>query len=245
MDIIYNIVGGVIVAILTAIFLELRKKYYGYNFKKVFGRDARDDFNIVHGSMKLKPVFDNNGNSMKWPYYKDGIGGSFGNISSVVSLTGAKSIKYVSETFTKILGISPKLNSDIEVREKLDISFCSIGGNNNLKTRDVLNSDQNTFFDFDLSENSANIFSKKKKQKKFSINQESDYGFIIKITPKSFPKRVWICIAGLGEYGTSGAVWFAMKNWKKLPKNKSFGLIIKTRFGQDESAELVYKEIEK
>lgn len=245
LDILINIIGGIVVAILAAAYIRLRKKYYKYNFKKILGKDAEDNFNIVHGSMKLKPVFNEKGEPMKWPYYKNGVSGSFGNISSVVSLAGAKSTKYVSETFAKVLGTSPKLISDVEVREKLDISFCSIGGNNNLKTRDVLDSDQNTFFEFDLLEGSANIFSKKDSDKKFSIDNKHDYGFIIKIIPKSFPNRVWICIAGLGEYGTSGAAWFFMKNWKKLPKNKPFGFIIKTKFGQDESAELVYKEVEK
>jgi hypothetical protein len=37
----------------------------------------------------------------------------------------------------------------------------------------------------------------------------------LKIIPKSFPNRVWIAVAGLGEWGTSGAAWFLSKNWKK------------------------------
>jgi len=29
---------------------------------------------------------------------------------------------------------------------------------------------------------------------------------------------VWIAVAGLGEWGTSGAAWFLSKNWKKIKK---------------------------
>ncbi len=93
MDIFYNIVGGIIVAVLTSVYIELKRKYHKHDFKKVFGRDTEDDFNIVHGSMKLRPVFNKDGSIMEWPYYKDGVSELFGNISSVVSLTGAKSTK--------------------------------------------------------------------------------------------------------------------------------------------------------
>ena len=56
--------------------------------------------------------------------------------------------------------------------------------------------------------------------------------------------RTWIAVAGLGEWGTSGAAWFLARNWKeveKIYKQKPFGLIIKVRAGKDESAQLVYR----
>ena len=239
-QIICNLIGGALVAILTWYFLKLLKKYHNWNFQRIFGEDSASNFFIVYGQMKLlQPSFDKSGKLIEWPYYKEGLNKGF-NVSSIVSFTETKSAKYISETFGEILNVAPKLISDNEIKEKLDISFCSIGGFNNFKTIDILGSKGNTFYDFDLTSPGC-IFVKKDKEKKFCIDGIHDYALIIKIIPEAFPNRVWIVVAGLGEWGTSGASWFLSKQWKKLPKNKSFGLIIKVRGGQDESAEIVHQ----
>jgi len=232
-----NIIGGIIVAILTVLYLKLVKKYSKYNFKKIFGKDSAENFSLVYGNLMLRPSFDENGKSMDWPYYKPGSQGSFFKAFSVASLSETRSAKYLSEAFGRGLNIAPKLISDHEIKEKLDISFCSFGGFNNFKTRDILDSSENRFFDLYPDR----IVVKKDKEKIFHMNGDHDYGFIIKIIPKNFPNRVWIAGAGLGEWGTSGTAWFLSKKWKEMPKNKSFGLIIRVRSGQDESAEMIYK----
>ena len=240
-QIILNMIGGAIVVILDRLYLKLTKRYYGYGFKKIFGKDAEDNFFIVYGRMQLLPCFDQNQNPLKWPYFKPGTDKVF-NISSPISFTETKSAKYLSEAFGKAINTAPKLMSDYEIQEKLDISFCSLGGFNNFKTIDVLECEENNFFEMDLSE-SGGIISKKDKEKIFSIDGTYDYGLIVKIIPKSFPNRVWIAVAGLGEWGTSGAAWFLSRNWGKIKKmvdSKPFGLIIRVRAGKDESAEIVH-----
>lgn len=237
LQILFNIIGGAAVLILERVYFEIKKIYYKRGFKEVFGKDSLENFIITYGQMRLLPCYDEKGAVRKWPYYHKS--GSGFRVSSVVSFTGTKSIQYLSETFGKVTKVTPKLSSDEEIEEKLDISFCSIGGLNNLKTKDVLQSEENTFYYFDPSGPEV-VISTKENDKKFSIDGTYDYGFIIKIVPKNFPNRVWIAVAGLGEWGTTGAVWFLSKNWGKMPKNKSFGMIIKVRAGQDESAEMVY-----
>ena len=236
-QIIYNVIGGALVAILTWLFLKLVKRYYKWNFKRIFGRDSDESFFIVHGSLRHRDCFEKNGNTMEWPYYKDGITGSAFKAFSVTSLSETRSAKYLSETFGKVIDVAPELVSDNEKREKLDISFCSLGGYNNFKTIDVLESRENKFFKF----SSDAVVTIEGQKKEFRMHGDYDYGVIIKIIPKNFPKRVWIITAGLGEWGTSGSAWYLSRNWKKMPKNQSFGLIIKTKIGQDESAELIEK----
>ncbi|MBZ9572262.1 hypothetical protein KJA15_02955 [Patescibacteria group bacterium] len=236
-QIIYNIIGGAAVLVFGWIYSEIKKRYYKCSFKGVFGKDSIDNFILTYGQMRLLPCYDEKGDIRKWPYYHKS--GSGFRVSSVVSFAETRSVKYLSETFGKIVHISPKLISDEEIEDKLDISFCSIGGLNNLKTKDVLQNEENVFYDFDASGPEMAIITKKNEEKKFSIDGTYDYAFIIKIIPKNFPNRVWIAVAGLGEWGTSGAAWFLAKNWIKMPKNKSFGMIIKVKGGQDESAEMV------
>ncbi|MCG2700521.1 hypothetical protein L6274_05745 [Candidatus Parcubacteria bacterium] len=205
---------------------KLVKWYKERNLKKIFGSDFPNKFLIIYGEMTT---------CTSWQLRKPGTSGSF-NVSSLVSATAMKSIMYILSFFKKV----PQISSDENNKEKLDISYCSIGGLNNLKTRDILESKENIFYNFDLGTKS-NIFNKQT-QKKFFIDGKYDYGFIIKIIPKSFPNRVCIAVAGLGEWGTSGSAWFLSNKWKtilKLVKNKPFGVLLKVRGGQDESAEIV------
>lgn len=245
MSFIFDFFLNFIIEILASPFLKLVKRYYKRDFQRLFGRDFSDNFFIVYGGMALRPSFNERGESMEWPYYKPGKEGHFFRVSSVVSLTSTKSAKYLSELFGEIGGIAPRLVSDYELQEKLDLSFCSIGGMNNLKTIDVLENEGNIFYDFDLKNTSVSIIVRGEKER-FSIDEVYDYGFIIKVVPKSFSNRAWVAIAGLGEWGTSGAAWFLSKRWKEIAKivnNKPFGLIIKVKKGQDESAEMVYKKV--
>ena len=235
-QILYNIVGGALVAILTWAFLKLVKKYYKWDFKRVFGDDSAESFFIVFAKLEHRPCFQEDGKPMDWPYYKPEKAGAYFKVSSVTSSAGMRSVKYLSGIFGEVMHVAPELISDVEKDNKLDISFCSLGGHNNLKTGDILSHDENRFFNL----HSNKIVVKKEQGKIFSMQDGYDFGIIIKIIPKSFPNRVWIAVAGLGEWGTSGSAWFLSKNWKRLPKNKSFGLIVKTKIGQDESAEIIY-----
>lgn len=237
-QIIFNVIGGALVALLGLTYSKLKEKYFKYSFKKIFGKDEGSGFAITYGNMILLPCFDEQGKKIEWPYRKKFSKDTF-NVSSVVSLSHTKSIYYLSELFGRVIKSSPRLVSDEEIEEKLDISFCSIGGLNNLKTKDLLRSSENIFYDFDVTGPEPMITSKQDLARKFKVDGIHDFGFIIKVIPKNFPNRVWIAVAGLGEWGTTGAMWFLAKNWKRMPKNKSFGMIIKVRGGQDESAEVV------
>ncbi len=246
-QIILNIIGGFLASLIFFAIFELckwlRKCYIKRSFKHVFGKNAVDNFSIVYGKMILRQSYDEKGKPLEWPYAKPGTTNLF-RISSPVSFTATKSAKYISESFGKNTGYAPKLISDEDIKEKLDISYCSIGGYNNYKTIDILESEENHFFKITKD----SIVDKEDINKIYNINGTHDYAVIIKLVPKSFPNRVWIAVAGLGEWGTSGASWYLSRNWKKIKKiakNKPFGLVIKVKGGKDESAKIVYYKMKK
>lgn len=246
-QIILNVVGGILASIIFFAIFEsckwFKKQYFKKSFKQIFGKDATKNFNIVYGKMILLPSYKKDGTPLEWPYAKPDTKNVF-RITSPVSFTGTKSAKFLSESFGKNIGYAPILISDEDIKEKLDISYCSIGGYNNYKTIDVLKSEENTFFDIIM----PNIVDKENPHKTFAVDGTYDYALIIKIVPKSFPNRTWIAVAGLGEWGTSGAAWYLSRNWKKIKKitkNKPFGLVIKVQGGKDESAEIIYHKVKK
>lgn len=234
-----NLLGGVLVILLDRLYLYLRSKLKSFQYKKIFGKDINDDFYIVYGKMLLKTTYNNAGQVEQWPYAKSN-GASF-RMSEPVSFTETKSAKYISDSIAKNTKSASTIISDEEIKNKLDISYCSLGGYNNHKTIDVLKAENNFYVDIDIS-NNAQVVSKVNKLIAYSIDKAHDYAVIIKLKNKNFPNRTQICVAGLGESGTSGASWFLANKWKvllKKAKRDDFGCIIKVEFGKDESAEIV------
>ena len=58
----------------------------------------------------------------------------------------------------------------------------------------------------------------------FSCNPEHDYdyGVILRIHPHKFKKKSWICCAGNGAWGTSGAAYFLSHQYHKIKKSIPF-----------------------
>lgn len=65
----------------------------------------------------------------------------------------------------------------------------------------------------------------------------------MRIHPVPFPDRTWICCAGYGEWGTSGAAWFLANKWRELAKglgaDESFLALVEVKREQDETTLLV------
>jgi hypothetical protein len=242
-----NIVGGLLASGvfigITNLIRWLKQRFQKSGYRKVFGEDSVSDFNIVYGKMDLPKSFDQNGNCVEFPLEKKGTGYRF-IASSPVSSTCMKSARYLSESFLKNAKYAPKLISDDEIKEKVDISYCSVGGYNNFKTIDIFESEKNKYYEF--SKDCKSIVDKENVDRKYESDGKFDYAIILKIKPKSFSNRVWIAVAGLGEWGTTGASWYLARNWKKIrkmAKNKEFGFVVKVEGGKDESADIVDRKI--
>jgi hypothetical protein len=236
-SIILNIIGGVVVILSERFIRYIGKTYRAYKFEKIFGKDIKDGFNIVYGKMTLQKVFNQQGKIVEYPYTKSN-GGVF-KVSEPVSFTETKSAKYLFESIVKNSGIAPVFISDEEIKEKIDISYCSLGGFNNFKSEDIINAENNKYLSFD----GFTIASKHDPKKEYKIEGKFDYAVIIKLRNLEFPERTQICIAGLGESGTSGATWYLANKWKELLKKvgfENFGCVVRVEFQKDESARVVY-----
>lgn len=141
--------------------------------------------------------------------------------------------------FGKHLSKVPDIKLDIDFDQKMDISFISIGGMNNYKSVDCFTNPSNNFIRFDETGRIKSTTNKSIK----GVEGNFDFGIILKIHPKNKPNLIWICVAGMAEWGTSGASWWLSQNWGKIhkeTKDKPFACITKTIIGSDDSTDLVH-----
>jgi hypothetical protein len=237
-SILFNILGGIIVAFLAWLYPKVYRILEAIKFRKIFGNDSVSEIRLIYGKMFLMPCYDERGQRRTFPYHKPGLEGTSYKVSSVLPDTEASSIKYLSDSFSKNVNESPLMICDEDVKDKIDLSYVSFGGLNNWKSISVINSEENTFYKF----LGSSIVSVKDKNEEYKITSSTDYALIIKIKPKQFPKRIHICVAGIGELGTRGASYFLGRKWKeilKITKGKEFGIIIKVTDNSDETAQIV------
>ena len=158
-----------------------------------------------------------------------------------ISSSEVRSTKYLAESLFQEKGDKLMLSSDTELSTQLNISFVAFGGPlSNYKTKDIMKNKGNELIGFDNSR----FYSVKSNRKVLTPDNRYDYGIILKIHPKQFPKKTWFACAGLDEWGTSGAAWYLAKKWKSLynfAKDSSFAVIVRVNKGQDQSAEIVLK----
>lgn len=235
-SIFYNIIGGLIVAIITLNIIPwLRKRFYKKKFKQIFGENIQN-YNLVYSSY-LSPA------GTKYPAPPPIVPRKISatvNIESVNSTSQTRCVNYLSNLIVKNSGSPTSIKSHQELDQLMDISFISIGGVNNFKSIDVINNPSNIFVRLRTEEiickKSGGIIAK-------CVSGVSDCGFILKINPDNNPLQTWICIAGLGEWGTSGAAWWFAKYWEKEIQKKvgklPFACITETKFYSDTSTKLV------
>jgi hypothetical protein len=237
-DLLGHAFWALITLLLGYLSLKIGKWIVNRKYKKIFGNDIKD-YSIIYPNFQLTTVYDAHGNIVQFPYMKNNVVNF--RMSSPVSLTDMKSAQYISDAFYSKTSKSPKIIPDSDVATKLNFSYCSIGGTGNDKTNDILSAPNNRFFDFNLAQIPQGIQRKLDNAMHFP-SATDDLGVILRITSKNFPKRIHICVSGLGESGTSGSAWFLAMKWRQLlkrSKGRDFGAVIRTRAGTDESAEII------
>ena len=208
-----------------------------WTFKQVFGRDAGKEYHVIY-NINIVPkgiVFEKPEPKVNRDDYR-----RTKNLTTINSCAVTRAIGYLVYAFGEKVNKPPIISSDVDTDDRMDISFISIGGVTNLKTCDVLRDNSNQFLDF----SKRSIVHRPSKLPVIEFTGDVDYGLIIKIKPHSNPKRTWICCAGFGEWGSSGAAWFLARKWKdirKWAKDKPFAIITKTDINSDESTELLHK----
>lgn len=249
-----NIIGGMIVAILSVLYLKFNRVMRKWWFKRIFGQDADKDgmYYVVYGKLSLRECLDANGDRIQFPYAKQpraGILSPVGfSIQNPVSSSELRAAKYIASAFAYSAASQPILTSDIDIdlsESPLDRSFISLGNLSNWKTLDAFENPSNKL----VRMTASNFISTLHERQVLDKNKRFDYGLILRIRPEQFPHRVWIVCAGLGEWGTSGATWYLSNKWKKLlwsnwfwwnpigfGKGTDFATIVRIKPGQDESA---------
>lgn len=234
-NIIYNIIGGLIVALLTLTVQFFRKKLRYRLFKRIFGDDLEEDFKIIFPASESPP----NTTYPKSPPKVPRKTYATVNLTTVNSTASTRTVSHLTYAVGRNSKVSPIIKSDTEIDELMDISFISVGGLTNYKSIDLLDDRSNTFIKFGTNA----IISKKSGKAIVRLKSGYDIGCIIKINPSHNPNRTWLCCAGIGEWGTSGASWWLNKYWKmisKKAKKNPFAIITQTRIGSDDSTQILH-----
>jgi hypothetical protein len=206
-----------------------------WGFRQVFGRDAVKEYHIIYFIKDVQDratIF-----TCPTPKRTRTRYASATNLTSIIPAAIARAMAHLFYSFGKHVKLPPAMKSDVETDERSDISFISLGGIGNLKTCDLL-------------QEVSNVFEFKGESILYGTStlgtagNDVDCAFIIKVHPRSNPERTWLCCAGVGEWGTSGAAWFLARRWKdirKWAKDRPFAIITKTTKSSDESTQPVHR----
>ena len=255
-SLLFNVIGGIIVSVLTALYVGVRHRFRSYHLQRLLGFKFKTDTEIrmAYGQLLLPPLKDQFGQIITHPYIKPPrrggtpLGQSY-SIEHPISECEVRASTYVAALLGLPGNLRPLLVSDTETSSLLDSNFISFGGpGSNYKTADALASEANIFIRVSPNGFSLPIGV----NLPFTCSKEADYGFILRITPREFPARSWIVCAGLGEWGTSGSSWFLANKWQELIERihrvaywsgvmhiPDFMAMIRVRPGQDQSARMV------
>ncbi|MFH1081301.1 MAG: hypothetical protein V1766_13770, partial [Pseudomonadota bacterium] len=219
-SILFNVIGGIIVSALTAIYVSARHRFRSYHLQRLLGFQFKTDteIRIAYGQLLLPPLTDQSGRQITHPYIKPlrrggAPSGESYSIENPISGGDVRALTYIAALLGLPGKLRPLLVSDTEASSLLDSNLISCGGpGSNYKSEDTLASEANIFIRM-----SPNGFSLPTGVNlPFTCSNEADHGFILRITPPEFPTRSWIVCAGLGEWGTSGSSWFLANKWQEL-----------------------------
>lgn len=233
-QILWNVVGGAIVAGLTLLVQYLRSCLARRTFRQVFGDDIDTEFYLIYA----EHVAGRHDVFTKPPSPVPRMASASTNLTLLSSSSQTRAIGHLAYAIGNYARKPPLIGSDNEMYGSMDLSFVSIGGTTNFKTCHLLDDSADTFFSFGAN----SIDAKRTGLRLFRPEEGFDGGIVVKLHPRSSPNRTWICCAGIGEWGTSGAAWYLAQHWRDIQKfagDKPFGYITKTRVGSDQGTTLV------
>jgi hypothetical protein len=218
------------------------KHWRRIRFAKVFGRDL-SRYSFVFGTLVVRQdllvLAEKIATSLaRFPLSKPGRIDVAFSAQTLTSGCEIRAVAYLFSLLRRIGRISVDVVSDETITSKLDLNFVAFGATSNLKTVDTFANPGNDLADY--NKEIACFVSKKDGSSLHPKPESRDYGIILKIHPSQFPERTWICCAGIGEWGTSGAAWFLANRWKEIAKDirkdESFVCVVEVTPQQDESA---------
>lgn len=152
-------------------------------------------------------------------------------VDKVMGVETARSARFITDLFHTFSKKIIPINTDEEVIGNWRGSFICFGSSDsNIKTRDILSFNNNNFLDFDFDTvTGERVIHRKRYPHDITRISNKDKGMIVKITNEHFPEYKCFVCAGLGEWGTAGAVWYLTNKWKELLKDygeNDFGIVV-------------------
>ena len=235
LSVVYNVVGGIIVAGGTLGISRLYRRCLYRRFRQVFGHDVAKDVCLKYPGheiskdivLRKRPTRVRRGTK------------NTTNLTDATSESSMRAVAYLAASYGVNANAAPRIEADDTKDDVMDLSFASVGGANNERSNDVLMNPNNVFFGFE-----GDYIVEKESSRRLAgpgIMYQYDYGLILKIHPHHNPRRTWICCAGIGSWGSSGAAWYLANRWQviwRTVKDRSFGCITKTTWGSDDSTVL-------
>lgn len=265
MGITENIVLSVIIETLKGVVYAIPKAIYNWKFRRFFGlysTTADNIYAVVDPYTLPLPRIANR-------YIKHFLGRRpdqplIGE-DNVLGVNAIRVITYVTSLFSAYRKKNKPIN--VVIDEKIagiwkGTFICFGSSDSNIKTYEIENLKEQTFYTFDFGpkdDNEESIptidieqthYTGTNKYRRFNISEKSfgvsrkrDHGVLLKMeNPHCSGHYLFIC-AGHGEWGTSGTAYYLFNNWKKLykeHKRKDFCKIIEVDFHSDESARPVH-----
>lgn len=258
--VLFNIIGGIIVGLLTGIAIWCRETFHSFHLQRLLGFSFSLPVRITYGQLVAPSLINEltgGPHIFTKPPRKGGspIAAGFFSISAPISECEVRGSSYLSSMLAAASRKVPILMSDVDASALVNSNFLALGGvGSNYKTADIFSSNRNIFLKKDIEK----FVWISGKELLFECSAAADYGIILRIKPSEFPNKSWIVCAGLGEYGTSGSAWFLANKWQKILRKKQSFLyrlvpwrfpdflgIVKVIPGQDESADLIELYVEK
>ena len=143
-QIVYNIIGGIIIGGLTLLGRWFYGKLHARKFNQIF-QDVEGKFHAIYKSMQCP-------GNITLPAEKSKVSRATSdtkNVTLVTSCAEARGVGYVIYAFGENIGKSPLIVSHADVDQKMNLSFISIGGPTNLKTKDLMGNPANKLLDYE------------------------------------------------------------------------------------------------
>jgi hypothetical protein len=143
------------------------------------------------------------------------------------------------------------------VNKKWGVNCFCIGAHN-IRTREILEFFNNTYFIFDnnytvITRPNEKVVSEQKdgkciKKGVYIIPQSDtepiDFGFILKLTNQFHTSKIAFVVAGIGPAGTSGAAYFLLTHFEELSKlGNEFGVLIQTPCGYQSAIRVDFDKV--
>jgi len=158
----------------------------------------------------------------------------------VLGVNSVRNIAYFSRFFTDHTSGRIPIPFQIDSHAVADWNrtyFCIGSPDTNVKTFDVFALPEQRFVTAAYDHNGMRVW--QAGGSTFGYEQGSDKAVLLKLRNPHFPKHWLIVCAGLGEWGSTGAVWYLTAKWRELYSRFRLGnfcMILAVTPGNDESA---------